>query len=196
MGLTPHKEAIKFPTEDELLSCTTFLEKNPHSVQKWINLADKYMQTFAKDPETFLLPKTHEFLKPLIVTYARNADGFVQYLIGLRDTFSKEDLAWDQVQTIHRRVNGRYIQQQRRERSNRATQKAEELYGPTDYHSRLKWVSDLEHTWASRRLLFMDKHRDAQRAERLDTETRADLLLEFWEIIDTEIHEGNIPSWS
>lgn len=180
----------------ELNDTTEALLRNPSSIKKWVNLADKYMQTFAKDPETFLLPKTHEFLKPLIEAYARNTDGFIQYLVGLRDSFSKEDLAWEQVQIIHRRVNGRYIQQQRRERSQRAISKAEAAYGPTDYHTRLKWVADLEHVWASRRLLFLDKHRDAQKAERLDTETRAELLAEFWEIIDTEIHEGRVPSWN
>ena len=195
---------MEYNSEDEfndaernlLNESTQTLLRNPSSIKKWINLADKYMQTFAKDPETFLLPKTHEFLKPLIEAYARNTDGFIQYLVGLRDSFSKEDLAWEEVQNVHRRVNGRYIQQQRRERSARATKKAEEAYGPTDYHARLKWVSDLEHGWASRRLLFLDKHRDEGSSERLSTEHRAELLLEFWEIIDTEIHEGNIPSWN
>jgi hypothetical protein len=154
------------------------------------------MQTFAKDPSIFLLPKSHEFLKPLIEAYAFNIDGFVQYLVGIRDSFSKEDLAWEQVQSIQRRINGRYVQQQRRERAARAITKAEELYGKTDYHSRLKWVSDLEHKWASRRLLFLDKHRDSLKGERIDTETRAELLLEFWEIIDTEIFEGDVPPWN
>lgn len=182
--------------EPELNETTEYLLRNPSSIKKWLTLTDKYMQTFAKDPSIFLLPKTHEILKPLIEAYALNTDGFVQYLVGIRDSFSKQDLAWEQVQTIYRRVNGRYVQQQRRERSKRAIEKAEALYGPTDYHTRLKWVSDLEHSWAKRRLLFLDKHRGSHAADRIDTETRAELLLEFWEIIDTEIHEGKMPSWN
>ena len=75
--------------------------------------------------------------------------------------------------------------------------KAKELYGDTDYHSRLQWVSDLEHLWAGRRLEFLDSYRSKYKSDRLDTETRAEALAEFWEIIDTEISEGrNIPPWN
>lgn len=180
----------------DLNETTEYLLRNPSNIKKWLTLADKYMQTFAKDPSIFLLPKTHEFLKPLIEAYAFNIDGFVQYIVGIRDSFSKEDLAWEQVQNIQRRINGRYVQQQRRERAQRAIAKAEELYGETDYHSRLKWVADLEHAWAGRRLLFLDKHRDERKGDRLDTDTRAELLLQFWEIVDTEIFEGGVPPWN
>lgn len=193
MGRTP----LKFPTDDELRNCTEFLEKNPHSVQKWLNLADKYMQTLVANPEMFLLPKAHEFLKPVIARYAKDIDGFSRYLIDIRDTFSPTDLAWEQVQTIYRRVNGRFVQQLRRERSNRAIEKATELHGKPAYHSRLKWVSDLEHGWANRRLLFLDKYRDTMKGARIDVETRAELLAQFWEIIDTEIFEGKgLPPWN
>ena len=186
----------KMKNEFDFNETTEYLLRNPSNIKKWLTLADKYMQTFAQDPHNFLLPKAHEILKPLIEAYSLNIDGFVQYFIGLRDSFSKEDLAWEQVQKIQRRINGRYVQQQRRERAARAVAKAEELYGDTDYHSRLKWVADLEHEWAKRRLLFLDKHRDERRDVRLDTETRAELLLEFWEIIDTEIFEGGVPPWN
>lgn len=182
--------------EPDLKETTDYLLRNPSNIKKWLTLADKYMQTFAKDPSIFLLPKTHEILKPLIEAYALNTDGFVQYLVGIRDSFSKEDLAWEQVQSIHRRINGRYVQQQRRERAKRAVAKAEALYGPTDYHTRLKWVSDLEHSWAQRRLLYLDDCRGNFTSDRLDTETRAEALAEFWDVIDTEIHEGKIPSWN
>ena len=182
--------------QSDLKETTDYLLRNPSNIKKWLTLADKYMQTFAKDPSTFLLPKTHEFLKPLVEAYAFNIDGFIQYLLGIRDSFSKEDLAWEQVQSIQRRINGRYVQQQRRERAQRAIAKAEELHGETDYHSRLKWVADLEHSWAGRRLLYLDKHRDERKRDRLDTETRAEVLLEFWEIVDTEIFEGGVPPWN
>lgn len=101
------------------------------------------------------------------------------------------------MQKLYRRVNGRYVQQIRRERASRACVKAEEIFGTTDYHSRLQWVADLEHSWAARRLLFLDSHREASKTERIDTETRAELLAEFWDIIDTEVFEGKgLPPWN
>ena len=197
MGLTPHKEPLKFPTEEELRSCTEFLEKNPHSVQKWMHLADKYMQTFVENRFNFLLPKAHEFLGPVIYRYAHDTEGFTRYLLELRDTFSKQDLAWEQVQKLQRRVNGRFVQQQRRERSSRAVVKAIELHGEADYHQRLQWVAKLEHEWAGRRLLFLDAYRDTHKKTRIDTETRSELLAQFWDIVDTEIFEGKgLPPWN
>lgn len=184
-------------TQTQVDEVTSTIVKNPHSVEKWLNLADKYMQTLAEDKTGFLLPKAHEFLKPLIYTYYTNVEGFSFYLIEVRDRFSKEDLTWDQVQKLYRRINGRYVQQVRRERASRACAKAEDIFGSTDYHSRLQWVADLEHLWAGRRLLFLDSHREASKTERIDTETRAELLAEFWDIIDTEIFEGKgLPPWN
>mgnify|MGYP003968432645 FL=1 len=190
--------SIKRPEEVEAIQdCTEFFLKNPHSVKKWLTLVDKYMQTLAKEPEMFLMPKAHDFLQPLVESYATDTEGFTQYLVYIRDSFSKSDLAWEHVQSAYRKINGRYVQQVRRERSNRACVKAEELYGPTDYHSRLQWVADLEHSWAQRRLAFLEKHRSDRRAGRLDTETRAELLVEFWKVVDTEIKEGReIPPWN
>ena len=179
-----------------LQGATHELLRNPSGIKKWLTLADKYMQTFEKDPNIFLLPKAHEFLKPIIEAYARNPEGFLQYLLGLRDSFSKQDLAWLHVQTIYRRLNGRYVQQQRRERSNRAVDKAKELYGEVTFTARLGWVAELEHDWAKRRLDFLDGYRAKSTTDRIDHDTRAELLAEFWDIIDTEIHKGALPPWN
>ena len=188
------------PTEhesEELTACTEILRKNPHSVNKWITLADKYMQAYAENPHQFLLPKTHEFLDPLVKAFAPDIEGFTIYLVNLRDMFSKTDQAWEQLQLHYRRINGRLVQKMRRERSSRAVAKAEELYGATDYHSRLQWVANLEHNWSQRRLLYLDQQRAAFSSGRIDTEARAELLAVFWEVVDTEIFEGKeLPPWS
>ena len=182
---------------EELKACTETLRKGPHSVNKWITLADKYMQAYAENPHQFLLPKTHEFLYPLIKAFAPDTEGFTLYLVNLRDSFDKADRAWEQIQLHYRRINGRHVQQMRRERSQRAVTKAEELYGSTDYHSRLQWVANLEHNWSQRRLAFLDSKRDSFSSGRIDTEARTELLAVFWEVIDTEIFEGKeLPPWS
>lgn len=192
MGITPTEHV-----SEELTACTETLLKNPHSVNKWVKLADKYMQAYADNPHQFLLPKTHEFLEPLIKAFAPDVEGFTLYLISLRDMFDKSDKSWEQIQSHYRRINGRLVQKMRRERSNRAVAKAEGLYGSTDYHTRLQWVANLEHNWSQRRLAFLDSKRASFSSGRIDTDTRAELLAVFWEIIDTEIYEGKeLPNWS
>jgi hypothetical protein len=46
-------------------------------------------------------------------------------------------------------------------------------------------------------LEFLDEHRASFSSGRIDTETRAELLAVFWEIVDTEVNEGKeLPPWS
>ena len=182
--------------ETPLALCTNMMLRNPDKVSEWITIADRYMQTYAEDPNTFLLPKAHEFLKPLIESYALNLEGFTQYLIGLRDCFDRSTAQFTQIQAIYRRVNGRFVQQQRRERISRAVAKAEELYGEIPYTERIQWMARIEHEWAQRRLAWLEQQRQRLSKERLSVDIRTELLLEFWDNIDTEIYEGNIPPWN
>jgi hypothetical protein len=193
-GIMPAKINI---TTEELDACADRLVKNSEEVKKWVTVADKYMQTKIANPEMYVLPKPHEFLSPMIEAFANNPDGFLEYILQLRDRFTKEDKAWTEIQSIYRRINGRYVQKARRERSARAITKAEDLFGETDFHSRMQWTADLEHGWAQRRLEFLDVYRSKYKSDRLDVDTRAEVLAEFWDMIDTEIHEGrNLPPWN
>ena len=179
-----------------LKECTNTLLRNPDKVKEWLSLADKYMQTFAQNKEMFLLPKAHEFLKPLIEAYALDPEGFVQFLVELRNCYDRRSAQFVEVQAIYRRVNGRYVQQSRRERIGRAVAKAEELHGEIPFTLRMQWMANLEHEWAQRRLAFLEQQRQRLKLERLSTEMRTEYLLEFWDMIDTEIYEGNIPPWN
>ena len=181
--------------DPSLGECTNTLLRNPDKVQDWLTLADKYMQTFTQNPNMFLLPKAHEFMKPLLQAYAEDLEGFTHYIIGLRDSFDRGSAQFDQIQSIYRRVNGRYVQQQRRQRMQRAVDKAEELWGEITFQDRMVWIAKLEHEWAQRRLAFLEKRRDRLRNQRLSTEERAEALLEFWDMVDTEIHQGDLPPW-
>jgi len=179
-----------------LKECTNTLLRNPDKVKEWLSLADNYMQTFVQNKTMFLLPKAHEFLKPLIDAYAHDPDGFVQFLIELRNCYDRGSTQFVEVQAIYRRVNGRYVQQSRRERIGRAVAKAEELYGEIPFTHRMQWMADLEHDWAQRRLAFLEQQRERLKLVRLSTELRTEYLLEFWDIVDTEIYEGKIPPWN
>jgi len=179
-----------------LRECTNTLLRNPDKLNEWLSVADKHMQSYAEDPRQFLLPRAHVFLQPLIATYALNIEGFTLYLVGLRDSFDRNSVAYKSVQKVYRRINGRYIQQQRRERMDRAVAKAEELFGEIPFLQRLQWIAHLEHQWAKRRLSYLEAQRGRYENDRLPAEDRVELLAEFWEQIDTEIYEGRLPDWN
>ena len=173
-------------TTDKLLS-------SPEKTADWLALADDYMQRYNENPDMFVLPKMHMFLLPLLETYAKNCQAYLQYLVGIRDSFQRNSMYYKEVQMVYRRINGRCVQQMRRERLGRAIAKAEAMYGRTDFHTRLKWSAQLEKKWAQRRIKFLN---DARGGKRMNVEDRAELLAEFWDIIDTEIADNiGIPTW-
>lgn len=182
--------------ESPLSAVTATLLRNPDKVEAWLTIADKHMKSYEDNPEVFLLPKAHEFLKPLIEAYSNNLEGFTQFVLEIRDSFDRRSLQFVKVQAIYRRLNGRYVQQSRRERMARAIIKAEALYGEIPYTKRMQWMAEQEHIWAQRRLAFLEQQRKRLKQERLSTELRTEMLLEFWDIIDTEIYEGNLPPWN
>jgi hypothetical protein len=132
----------------------------------------------------------------LIEAFAHDTEGYAQYLVDLRDNFDRRSLPFVEIQAIYRRVNGRAVQQARRERIARAVAKAEELYGEIPYTKRMQWMAEREHEWAQRRLGFLEAQRERLKQERLAVDVRTEMLLEFWDIIDTEIYKGELPPWN
>jgi hypothetical protein len=172
----------------ELSQVTDKLLSNPEKTADWLDLADNYMQRYIENRQDFALPSQHKFLMPLIEKFASDCLAFLAFLVSVRDNFERNSKYFKEVQVVYRRINGRCVQQLRRERLARAVEKAEQTYGRTDYHTRLKWSADLEKKWAKRRLAFLDA---ARGGKRMSVEDRSELLLEFWKEIDDKI-DNNI----
>ena len=183
-------------TDSELQATIEIFLRSPDKAAEWLTLADKYAQAYLEDPKIFLLPTAHGFLKPIIERYANDLEGLAQYVETVRDAFDRRSAQWLAIQRVYRRINGRHVQQLRRSRSNRAVEKAIELFGSVDYQTRLQWVANLENDWAKRRLVFLDAQRDKSTGGRISVEDRVELLAEFWNDIDTEIYEGRLKKWN
>lgn len=61
-------------TEEPTAAVTVQLLRNPDKVREWLTVADRHMQSYANNPEIFLLPKAHEFLNPLIRAFAHDLE--------------------------------------------------------------------------------------------------------------------------
>lgn len=172
------------------------LLKDPDKICERLNVVDKHMQSYDQAHQVVLLPAGHEFLQPLATTFVRDLGGFASFILDLRNCFDRRSRHFVDLQKLYRRVNGRHVQQSRRERMARAMEKAESMYGPVPYPKRIQWMTDVEHGWAQRRIAFLAAIRKKSGDKHLPTEDRAEALLEFWDIIDTEIYEGSLPPWS
>jgi len=190
MVMTAHQKTYTLGDTVDLLL------ENPDLVGTRLSTADKYMRAYNENPDGFILPRDYAYLKPIIDAYAGDLGRFVEFVAEMRDCLPKGSLGYSKTQDVYRRIMGRHTQQVRRERADRAIAKAEELYGDTDFHTRLKWVSDLEHQWAKRRLAALTDRREKTENNRLSSDERNEVLLEFWDEIDTEINEGKVPPWN
>jgi hypothetical protein len=190
--------ALKFVTgaKDDIAEGRERLLKDPDKLYDRLNVVDKHMQSYDQAHQVVLLPAGHDFLQPLATMFVRDLGGFADFILELRDSFDRKSRHFVDLQKLYRRVNGRHVQQARRERMARAMEKAEELHGPVPYPKRIQWMTDVEHAWAKRRLAFLNDIRKKSGEQHLATEDRAEALLEFWEIIDTEIFDGRLPPWS
>jgi hypothetical protein len=190
------KQTNERPGNLPLDAAVDHLLENPDLAANWLSTADKYMQAYNENQDGFILPREHLFLKPIIDAFAHDLGRYVEFIVSVRDCLPKDSAGWERTQGVYRRIMGRHTQKVRRVRADRAIAKAEELYGETDFHTRLKWVSDLEHGWAKRRLDYLADRRAKTENNRLSSEERAEALLEFWDEIDTEINEGKVPPWT
>jgi hypothetical protein len=179
-----------------ITACRERLLKHPDRICDRLNVLDKHMQSYDQQHQTVLLPAGYDFLQPLAAAFARDLGGFSVFVLGLRDSFDRRSRQFVDIQKLYRRVNGRYVQQSRRERMARAAEKAEQLFGPVPYPQRIQWMTDVEHGWAKRRISFLKVARKTSGEQHLPTEDRAEALLEFWDNIDTEIHDGRLPKWN
>lgn len=179
-----------------LPACRERLLKDPDKICERLYVVDKHMISYDQRHQAVLLPSGYEFLQPLATAFVRDLGGFAYFILELRDSFDRRSRHFVDIQKVYRRVNGRHVQQARRERMARAMEKAEELYGPVPYPKRIQWMTDVEHGWAKRRLAFLNDIRKKSGEQHLAAEDRAEALLEFWEVIDTEIFDGDLPPWS
>ena len=160
----------------------------------WLRTADTQIINYLKDPKGFVLNKAHKDMLPVIEDCAYDLAGFVEFISAVRDNCT--GVKQEAVYRFYRTVSGRLLQQQRRERFDRALTKAIELHGQyPNYITRMAWIHQLEQVWRKRRQEAMADARGSK-GSRIPRDELADVLSEFWEDIDAEIEQGQVPDWN
>ena len=129
-----------------LNDATDVILAKPERTATWLTLADRFIGQYNDDRAGFVLPRAYAFLLPLIEHFADNPEAFLTYISGIRESFPRGSDSAKQVQALYRKVNGRITQQARRERAQRAIEKAITMFGnPPSYGARQLWISKREH---------------------------------------------------
>lgn len=162
----------------------------------WVKMADKYMAVYVSDKRRFVLPEEHKELDPIVKHYASRQKDFARFLLELRDAFPRGTAQYAELNKFYRTVLARAIQQERRVRSDRALELAEETYGPApSFSERLQWVARREAEWASERLDYLAERRRKTTGNKLSRDETNQLLEEFWAMVDHRIEEEGVPAW-
>lgn len=154
-----------------------------------LKLADRYVEMYNASPEVFVLPREHIILRPIIEVFHDNLGDFVGYVKAVRNVLA--GVAKSDVHEFYRTVSTRYVQQVRRARAERAVKAVERMLGRSlEPDEKVRLVKKLEQHWGARRTAML-KH--AKGSSRLSIDDRTVMLKEFWDQVDKEIDEGDLP---
>lgn len=158
----------------------------------WLELADSYIELFNKNPKVFRLPKDHVKLKPLIENFAYDMDGFVDFVLSVRNEASKQQ--YKGIHEFYRRVVVRRTQQQRRRRLTQGVRQIEEDLGMRFSADQVSRVSVwLEQYWGKERMDRLDEARSHTSGGRISTDVRTEICDAFWAEVDKGLNEGIVP---
>lgn len=158
-----------------------------------LRLADRYITQKELFGSNFVLPAEHRALDPIIARYSGALPEFVKYVKAVRDAAPAKSRTYDSPHELYRTLNVRLVQQDRRDRAGRALAWLEKYYPKLTYDQRVRWIRKVEQQWGQRRMASMDDARRKTERGRLATDEREVILRKFWETIDAEIAEGDLP---
>ena len=189
---TDDRSASNFVPQATVDEATQVILSQPKLIITRIDLLDRYIKSSNPDGPNFLLPPEHDVLQPIGEKFGEDLQGFIQYILHLRNSFAKSSKKWEQIQAIYRKINTRYIQQQRRERTKRAIQVNKKTFDEKpEYSVRLQWIANIEKIWAKKRLAHLERERNAGNRAHLQSDEYNEVLAEFWEQISKEIDRGD-----
>lgn len=171
---------------------TEKLLRDPESAEQ-LRIADSYMRQTSELGRKFVLPREYVHLKPLVDTYSKDLDGFVEYVKSLRDQVPPRSGNYITLHELYRTILVRQVQYARRARINRALEWVKKHHPELNAEQRAKWARKVEQQWGRRRMRMMEEARRMTHNGRLNVAEREGMLEAFWKEIDKEIEKGKLP---
>lgn len=156
-------------------------------------LADKYLTQMQELGTSFVLPREHVLVKPILEYYTGDLPGWVKFVKGVRDRLPKEGRTFHGgVHDLYRTLEIRRTQQERRERLDAAVSKAlKKKLIPDTYEEKMRYARRCTQVWKERRDNLLKAH--IPKKGRLSVEEREGLLEEFWRTVMAEVDNGEVP---
>lgn len=163
-----------------------------------LRLADDYISAWKKRGESFVLPRDHAYLAPIVERFADDPKRLLRYVRAVRDEIAEVrgmgSEEYKRLQELVRTLDVRIVQASRRERLRAAAEWLIKEQPDLTTEHRKVWVRQLEQRWAKQRLAWLAAHRK-KAGGRLSEDERREVLDEFWSQIDEQIKVGALPRY-
>ncbi len=163
------------------------------SPEDCIMLADMYIEMYNRTPSNFRVPQEHKKLDPVIKQFHDKPSEFVKFVRDIRDAATKEQ--YSGVHELFRRVQSRYVQQERRRRLSEGIALIEKSINKRFSFGQKQSVAVwLEQYWGKERTAVLEDARRTCGNVRLSTDERADICEVFWAGIDADLKNDIVPT--
>lgn len=155
---------------------------------------DDYMELLRKHRGNFELPYALAWTKPLFEFYTEDLPGWIKFVRHVRDKLNPEDPDFKALQAFNEKLGSRMAIQRSRELVNLAMIIAvrKGLIEDTP-DAKARYAKRCKTTWALRRKRTLANARMASSKKRLSLSEQDEVLKDFWENLELEINNGEIP---
>jgi len=160
-----------------------------------LQLADTYLTHMAELGDEFILPKKYEIVKPVLEYYSDDLEGWVKFVRGVRDRLPMSGRQYHPgVNALLRKLEIRLTQQKRRDRLDSAvTMAVRKSIIESNYDAKVRYAKRCTQAWKMRRDTMLKNAAMSAKTNRLSVAERELLLSEFWQNIEAEIQNGELP---
>jgi hypothetical protein len=160
-----------------------------------LRLADTYLHQMETMGDTFILPKEHAMVKPVLEQYAGDLSGWVKFVKNVRDRLPVTGRQFHEgVQELYRTLVVRKTQIERRARLDAAVSVAvQKKLITNDYVTKQNYANRCTQVWKLRRDKMLEIAAKQCRTGRLSVDERETMLEEFWSNVTEEIENGEVP---
>lgn len=178
-------------TELQKLRAALLKAENPG---KALKLADDYLLDLERKGEDFILPRAHAPLLPILEAFSEDLPGWVAFLKSVWKALEQGTERYDGVKKVFDSVEVRMYQQRIRRLAALARDVAlRKGIIPDEPADKERYVKRCRKVWTDRKLLLLRNARTMSPKGRLSESHRAELLAEFWQQLEDELNNGEVP---
>lgn len=151
--------------------------KQSSNAARALKLADDYLLELARKKEDFILPRAHASLLPILEAFADDLSGWRLYL-----------------KALHDKVEARMYQRISRSLSTLARDVAiKKGILPDTPADKERYIKRCRKLWDVRKKTMLSNARKMAPKNRLSESHRAELLADYWERLEEELNNGEVP---